>query len=154
MKEFDAIDRRILSILQKDGRITNAELADQVNLSASACLRRVQRLEETGVIDRYVMLVDQDRIGRSTNVFVEITLTHENEDALDAFEQAVQDCPDVMECFLMSGDSDYLLRVVVAGTRDYERFHRHTLSRLPGVARIRSSFSLRTVSERTAYPLD
>lgn len=154
MSDIDATDKRILGLLQNDGRMTNADLADKINLSPSACLRRVQRLEEANFIDGYVMLVNQEAIGRPTNVFVQITLTHEREDMLDAFEKAVADCPDVMECFLMSGDSDYLLRVAVKGARDYERVHRQHLTRFPGVSRVRSNFSLRTVCKRTAYEIE
>jgi Lrp/AsnC family leucine-responsive transcriptional regulator len=150
---IDRIDRRILEQLQADGRITNAALAERVHLSASACLRRVRRLEDEGVIEGYATLVDQVAIGRPTNVFVEITLHSQSEEALDGFERAVADCPDVMECYLMSGDADYLLRVAAADTADYERIHRTRLARLPGVARIRTSFALRTVCKKTALPI-
>jgi Lrp/AsnC family transcriptional regulator, leucine-responsive regulatory protein len=133
--------------------MTNAALAERVHLSPSACLRRVRRLEDEGVIEGYVMLVDQGAVGRPTNIFVEITLHSQSEEALDAFEQAVAACPDVMECYLMSGDADYLLRVAAADTADYERIHRTHLARLPGVARIRTSFALRTVCKKTALPV-
>lgn len=154
MTELDAIDRRILAVLQEDGRVTNAELAERIHLSASACLRRVRRLEDEGVIDRYVMLVDPDALGRGSSIFVEITLASQSEDALDAFERAVAHSPDVMECYLMAGDADYILRVAGSDVRDYERIHKEHLSRLPGVARIRSSFALRTVCKKTAYPVE
>ena len=133
--------------------MTNAALAERVHLSPSACLRRVRRLEDEGVIEGYVMLVDQGAVGRPTNIFVEITLHSQSEEALDAFEQAVAACPDVMECYLMSGDAYYLLRVADADTADYERIHRTHLARLPGVARIRTSFALRTVCKKTALPV-
>ena len=152
MIELDAIDRKILNLLQVEGRMTNADLSDRIHLSASACLRRVRRLEDEGVIDGYVMLVDQAAIGRPANIFVEITLNSQSEEALASFETAVRECPDVMECYLMSGDADYLLRVVAADTADYERVHK-ILGRLPGLARTRSSFVLRTVSKKTAYEL-
>ena len=152
MIELDTIDRKILNLLQVEGRMTNADLADRIHLSASACLRRVRRLEDEGVIDGYVMLVDQAAIGRPANIFVEITLNSQSEESLAAFETAVRECPDVMECHLMSGDADYLLRVVAADTADYERVHK-ILGRLPGLARTRSSFVLRTVSKKTAYEL-
>ncbi|HEB96896.1 MAG TPA: Lrp/AsnC family transcriptional regulator [Sedimenticola thiotaurini] len=151
--ELDRTDRRILNLLQRDGRMTNAELAGRVNLSASACLRRVQRLEQSGVIDRYVLLVRQEAVGKPTSVFVEISLDSQSDESLDAFERAVADCPEIMECFLMAGDSDYLLRLVVADARDYERIHRQHLSRFPHVARIRSNFALRTVCRKTALVL-
>jgi Lrp/AsnC family leucine-responsive transcriptional regulator len=150
---LDHTDRRILEQLQIDGRISNVDLAVRVHLSPSACLRRVRRLEDEGVIESYVMLVNQATIGRPTNVFVEITLQSQSEEALDAFERAVAGCPDVMECYLMAGDGDYLLRVAAADVADYERIHRMHLSRLPGVARIRSSFGLRTVCKKTAFQL-
>ena len=148
---LDGTDHRILTALQGDGRMANSELAERIHLSESACLRRVRRLEADGVIAGYVMLVDQATIGRPDNVFVEITLNSQSEDSLDAFEAAVRDCPEIMACYLMSGDADYLLHVVVADTADYERIHRTELARLPAVARIRSSFALRTVSKKTAY---
>jgi Lrp/AsnC family leucine-responsive transcriptional regulator len=150
---LDETDRKILRILQGDGRMTNSALAERVHLSESACLRRVRRLETEGVIDGYVMLVNQDAIGRSSNIFVEITLTSQSEDCLDAFEAAVRDCPEVMACYLMSGDADYFLHVVAADTADYERIHRSYLARFPNVARIRTSFALRAVSKKTAYDL-
>ena len=153
MIPLDRTDRQILSILQSEGRITNAALAARVHLSSSACLRRVQRLEEVGVIERYVAVLDPLTIGRPTHAFVEVTLGSQREEALNAFEQAVLDCPDVLECHLMSGGADYLLHVAVADTQHYERLHKQHLSRLPNVARIRSSFALRTVCKRHELPL-
>jgi DNA-binding Lrp family transcriptional regulator len=146
--ELDRIDRQILNLLQRDGRLTNAALAEQVHLSASACLRRVQRLEREGVIAGYVAVLDPASIGQGTSVFVELSLNSQREDALAAFEQAVRDCAEILECYLMSGGSDYLLRVAVADTQEYERFHKQHLSRLPHVATIRSSFALRAVCQR------
>ena len=151
---IDETDRRILRVLQDDGRITNSELATRVHLSESACLRRVRRLEGEGVISGYVTLINQAAIGRPTDVFVEITLTDQNEDTLDAFEAAVREAPEIMFCHLMSGSADYLLHVVAADTAGYERIHRTRIARLPGVSRIRSSFALRTVSRKTAIELD
>ena len=152
MIDLDAMDRKILNLLQIEGRITNADLAERVNLSPSACLRRVRRLEDEGVIDGYVMLVDPAAIGRPACIFVEITVQGQSEETLEAFESAVSQCPDIMECHLMSGDADYLLRVVAADTADYERVHK-ILARLPGLVRTRSSFVLRTVSKTTAIEL-
>ncbi len=143
-------DRKILNLLQTNGRMTNAELSDKVNLSPSACLRRVQRLEESKVIDDYVMLVSQDAIGKPTNIFVVISLKSQTEESFDAFEAAIKSCPEIMECFLMSGDSDYLIRIVAADTQDYERIHKQHLARLPGVSRIQSNIALRTVFKKTA----
>lgn len=150
MMELDATDRRILGVLQKQGRITNAELAEEVNLSPSACHRRVQRLEAEGVIAGYVALLDARKMGRPTTVFVEITLQSQADDVLEAFERAVAKVPDILECHLMAGTADYLLKIVADGTDDYARIHRRYLTRLPGVAQMHSSFALRTVFKTTA----
>jgi Lrp/AsnC family transcriptional regulator, leucine-responsive regulatory protein len=150
--DVDTTDRRILNILQKNARISNADLAEQINLSPSACLRRVRLLEERGIIDGYATLVNQQAIGRPTSVFVEVSLDDQSEESLKAFEVAVSLLPDVMECHLMSGDADYLLRVVAADTADFERVHK-ILGKLPKLARTRSSFVLRTISKRTAFEL-
>lgn len=149
----DDIDRRILAVLQVEGRISNADLAERVNLSPSACHRRVQRLEEAGLISGYVALLDARRMGRATTVFVEITLTGQAEELLDAFERAVARVPEVLECHLMAGAADYLLKVAAADTDDFARIHRRALSALPGVRGMQSSFVLRTVRESTALPL-
>jgi Lrp/AsnC family leucine-responsive transcriptional regulator len=151
--ELDRIDRRMLAVLQEDGRIPNSALARRVGLSESATLRRLRRLEDSGLIDGYVLLVNQARAGKPGNIFVEIALTSQEEAALSAFEAAVQDRPEILECYLMSGEYDYLLRVVVADFADYERIHREHLTRLPFVGRVRSSFTLRTVLRRTSIPL-
>jgi DNA-binding Lrp family transcriptional regulator len=151
--ELDRIDRRMLAVLQEDGRIANSALARRVGLSESATLRRLRRLEETGLIDGYVLLVNQARAGKPGNIFVEIALTAQEEATLSAFEAAVQDRPEILECYLMSGEYDYLLRVVVADFADFERIHREHLTRLPFVGRVRSSFTLRTVLRRTSIPL-
>jgi len=153
MHKLDATDRKIIAHLQAEGRMSNAELSERINLSPSACLRRVNKLEEDGVIDGYAMLVNQAAIGKPSNIFVEITLNSQSEESLDAFEAAVMACGDVMECYLMSGDSDYLLRIAAADANDYEYIHRNYLSRLPGVARIRSNFTLRKIKNITAFPL-
>ena len=153
MDDFDTIDRRILQILQKRGRISNAELSEVANLSPSACHRRVQRLEKLGVIRDYVALLDPRKLGRPTTVFVEITLSGQADEVLDAFERAVAQIPDVLECHLMAGAADYLLKVVAADTEDFARIHRRFLARLPGVAQMHSSFALRTVRQTTALPV-
>jgi Lrp/AsnC family leucine-responsive transcriptional regulator len=150
MDDLDATDRRILSVLQRDGRISNADLAEAINLSASACHRRVQRLEAERFIDRYVALLDARRMGRPTTVFVEITLQGQANELLDAFEREVARVPDVLECHLMAGSADYLLKIVVQDTEDFARIHRQYLARLPGVAQMQSSFALRTVLKTTA----
>lgn len=151
--QLDATDRRILQVLQREGRVSNAELADRIALSPSACHRRVQRLEEDGFIAGYVALVDPRKIGKTTTVFVEITLQSQSDEVLDAFERGVARIPDVLECHLMAGAADFLLKLVVADTEDYARIHRQYLARLPGVAQMQSSFSLRTVVKTTALDL-
>ena len=150
---IDRIDHAILHELQLDGRMSNNTLAERVNLSESACLRRVRRLEESGLLRGYVALVDQSQAGYPDNVFVQITLHSQQRDDLAAFERKVREMPEVMECYLMSGDADYLLRVIVRDARDYERIHSQQLTRLPGVDRVHSSFALRTVVKRTEIPV-
>ena len=150
---IDRIDRLILHDLQLEGRLSNAALAQHVNLSESACLRRVKLLEQSGLLRGYVGLVDQTTAGYPDNVFVSITLHSQQQPDLASFEQALRDLPEVMECYLMSGDADYLLRVIVADARDYERIHSQHLTRLPGVARVHSSFALRTVTKKTEVPI-
>jgi Lrp/AsnC family leucine-responsive transcriptional regulator len=150
---LDATDLRILTQLQRDGRMSNADLSDAVNLSPSACHRRVQRLEDTGIIRDYVALLDPRKIGVPTTVFVEITLSGQADEVLDAFERAVARIPDVLECHLMAGSADYMLKVVAEDTEDFARIHRQHLARLPGVAQMQSSFALRTVFKTTALPL-
>lgn len=151
--DLDRTDRAILDELQHNGRISNVNLATRVSLSESACLRRVRALEDAGVIDRYAALINQSSAGLPDNVFVEVSLRQEQQENLEAFESAVRQVPEVMECYLMSGEYDYLLRVAVANTADYERIHREHITRLPGVARIRSSFALRTVTKKTELPI-
>ncbi|MDH3719402.1 MAG: Lrp/AsnC family transcriptional regulator [Planctomycetota bacterium] len=151
--KLDRYDKLILDALQKDGRIRNVNLANLVNLSESACLRRVRALEDSGMIDRYAALVSQPRAGLPGNVFVHIGLHREEERELAAFEGAVRNIPEVMECYLMTGEFDYLLRVVVSDMADFERIHRDSLTRLPGVARVNSSVTIRTVQKKTELPL-
>jgi DNA-binding Lrp family transcriptional regulator len=150
---LDETDRRILSVLQKQGRISNADLSERVNLSASACHRRVQLIEADGFIRDYVALLDARRMKVPTTVFVEITLSGQADEVLDAFERAVARIPDVLECHLMAGSADYILKVVAENTEDFARIHRQHLSRLPGVAQMQSSFALRTVFKTTALPI-
>ena len=152
-ESLDTVERAILGMLQEDGRIANVDLAEAVHLSPSACLRRVRRLEESGRIDRYVALVDPAVIGLGTDVFVEITLTGQDEPTLEAFERAVSERPEIMSCHLMAGQFDYLVHVVVRDVADYEVLHRTHLAQLPGVVRMVSSFALRPICDRTAYPL-
>jgi Lrp/AsnC family leucine-responsive transcriptional regulator len=148
--QLDTTDRRILQVLQREGRLSNADLAERISLSPSACHRRVQRLESEGVIASYAALLDARRMGKPTTVYVEISLTSQADDVLDAFERAVARIPDVLECHLMAGVSDYLLKLAVADTEDFARIHRRYLTRLPGVAKMQSAFALRTVVQTTA----
>ena len=150
---LDATDRRILAVLQVAGRMSNADLSDKVNLSPSACHRRVQRLEAKKYINGYVALLNAKKMAVSTTVFVEITLQGQADEVLDAFEKAVARIPDVLECHLMAGTADYLLKVVAENTEDFARIHRQHLARLPGVSQMQSSFALRTVFKTTALPL-
>ena len=151
--KLDRYDRILLEALQRDGRISNVQLAARANLSESACLRRVRVLEDSGLIERYACLVDQKAAGLPGNVFVQIGLQREEERELAAFEAAVRDIPEVMECYLMTGEFDYLLRLVVSDMADFERIHKESLTRLPGVARVNSSVAIRTVQRKTALPL-
>lgn len=151
--KLDRTDRTLLKELQRDGRLTNRELAEKVHLSESACLRRVRSLEEAGVIDRYTAVINQSKVGLPGNVFVSITLNRQEQSDLAAFEEAVRRVPEVMECYLMTGQQDYLLRVVVSDPSDFERLHSQHLTRLPGVARVQSSFALRSVRKGAELPL-
>ncbi len=153
MHDLDRTDIRILEALQNDGRVTNQNLSDRVNLSPSACLRRVRGLEQAGVIMGYGAELSPAAVGRASNIFIEITLTSQSEGVLDAFERAIAGIPDVMECYLMAGDFDYLVRVAASSAEDYERIHKEHLSRLPGVARIRSMFAMRTVCKKRGFAL-
>lgn len=151
--DLDSMDRRILTVLQKSGRISNAELSEQVNLSPSACHRRVQRLEKEGYIRNYVAMVDPRMIGLPSMIFVEITLSGQADELLEAFEREVARVPEVLECHLMAGSADYILKVVARDTDDFARIHRQKLARLPGVQGMQSSFALRTVFKTTALPV-
>ncbi|WP_445146767.1 Lrp/AsnC family transcriptional regulator [Dyella sp. Tek66A03] len=150
---LDDRDRAILLRLQQDGRLTNLELAHQINLSPSACLRRVKLLEERGVISRYVMLVDEKAAGLPGTAFVLITLDQQGRAALDTFEAAIQQHPEVTECCLLAGVADYMVRVVYADAADFERIHTEILTQLPGVVRVQSTLALRTVMKTTALPV-
>lgn len=145
MFNVDAVDRRILGVLRFEGRIPNKELADRVGLSPSACLRRVRLMEEAGVIRGYAALISDSAGDEGVTAIVRITLEKQTEEFLTRFEEAVRQHPEIVECFLMTGDSDYILRAAAASTADYERIHKEILSRLPGVARIHSSIAMRSV---------
>jgi Lrp/AsnC family transcriptional regulator, leucine-responsive regulatory protein len=151
--ELDRYDRAILRLLQQDARITNARLASEVSLSESACLRRVRALEVSGLIEGYTTLINQQKAGYPVNVFVSITLDRQSQSGLTAFETAVRKIPEVMECYLMTGEHDYLLRIVVADLADFERIHSQHLTRLPSVVSVQSSFAMRTVTRSAELPL-
>lgn len=153
VSELDAIDRSILDVLQEDARISNVDLSERVNLSPSPCLRRVRRLESEGTIRSYVTLLDPAEVGLPVSVFVQVSLERQVDDALENFEAEIISRPEVMECYLMTGDSDYLLRVVAPDLEGFQRFLLEHLTRIPGVASIKSSFALKQVSYRTALPL-
>lgn len=150
---IDAIDQKILAALQENARLPNVELAEKAGLSPSPCLRRVRELEEQGVIRRYVTLLDPGAIGLPVSVFVSVSLERQVEEALEQFEKAILKRPEVMECYLMTGDADYLLRIVTADLAAYERFLKDHLTRIRGVASIKSSFALKQVKYSTALPL-
>ena len=150
---LDNTDRRILRVIQEEARVSNSELAERVGLSPSPCWRRVRTLEKNGVIERYVTLVNAKSVGLPINVFATVTLEKQAESALEMFENAVKKRPEVMECNLMTGEFDYLLRVVVPDLAAYERFLMDHLTRIKGIASIKSSFSLKQVSYKTALPL-
>jgi DNA-binding Lrp family transcriptional regulator len=152
-KTLDEIDRKILALLQEEARMPNVDLAGKVGLSPSPCLRRVRDLEREGVIRRYVTLVDPAAVGLPISVFVAVTLDKQIESELERFEAAVRKRPEIMECYLMTGEFDYLLRVVVKDLVAYERFLMDSLTRIKGVASIKSSFALKQVQYRTALPL-
>ena len=150
---MDATDLKILEELQRNARIANVELARAAHLSPSPCLARVRALEASGMIDRYVTLLDAKKLGLAVSVLVQVTLERQVETALEAFERAVRERPEVMECYLMTGDADYLLRVLVPDVPAFERFILDFLSRVPGVGNIKSSFALKQVKYQTALPL-
>jgi Lrp/AsnC family leucine-responsive transcriptional regulator len=152
-RPLDEKDRQILSLLQQDGRLSLADLAGKVGLSPSPCLRRVRILEKQGVIARYVAVLDQQAVGLPVSVFVSIKLESQKQEALDRFAKAIERWPEILECYLMTGPRDYLLRVVVADLSAYERFLKQKLTRLNGVASIESSFALEQVKYTNMLPL-
>ena len=152
--QLDRTDRRILGELQQDCSIANAALSERVGLSESACLRRVKLLEQSGVIERYTAVLDAAKLGLGESFLVRITLKGQTDRDLGAFEQAVCRVPEVAECYLTTGESDYVLRVVARSAADFERLHSKVLTKLPGVARVDSSFVLRPVVKLAGLPLD
>lgn len=150
---FDDIDLRILMVLQSDGRISLSDLSERVNLSPSPCLRRIRRLERTGIIARYVAVLDQAKLGLPISVFISIKLESQRIEALERFKRTIAKWPEVLECYLMTGPRDYLLRVVVADLGAYERFLKQKLTRIDGVASIDSSFALEQTKYSNVLPL-
>lgn len=150
---LDVPDKVLLRTLQEDGRATNAELAEAAHLSESACFRRVKALEADGVIRGYAATVDPAAVGLGLTVYVSITLASQAQDVLAAFEAAVAEAPEIMECHLMTGQADYIVRLVASDVNDLERLHAQVLTRLPGVARLNSSIALRSVVRRSALPI-
>lgn len=153
MPDLDAIDRKILAILQSDSRVTMQDLADRVGLSVSPCHRRVKLLEERGVISRYIAMVDQKSVGLPVSVFISIKLERQKEEDLNRFARAISKWDEVLECYLMTGNRDYLLRVVTADLPSYEAFLKTKLTRLDGIASIESSFALSQVKYSIALPV-
>jgi Lrp/AsnC family leucine-responsive transcriptional regulator len=153
MIELDRIDSEILAQVQIDGRISNHELSERIGLSPSPCLRRLKLLETSGVIKQYVALVDPESVGLSVTAFVRVRLDQQDDRHLATFEQAVTGFPEVMECYLMTGDADYQLRVIVGSLNEFERFLRHKLTRIEGVGQVTTSFALRPIVYKTAIPL-
>ena len=153
LHDLDDFDRRILQNFQNDGRMTLADLAERIGLSPSPCLRRIKLLEEAGIITRYVALVDQDKVGLPVSVFVSVKLESQRERALERFAKAVAKWPEVLECYLMTGPRDYLLRIVTSDLAAYERFLKEKLTRLDGIASIESSFALEQVKYTNVLPI-
>ena len=153
IQEFDKADKIILAELQKNSQQSINELAAKAGLSASSCHRRMKLLEEAGVITSYTASLDRTALGLANEFFVEVSLSAQTEEAFEKFEKAVQRVPEILECHLMSGQFDYLLRVVASDTADYERIHRSRISRLPGIQRIQSSLALRTVKGWAGFPV-
>lgn len=151
--DLDATDLLILEALQANAKLPNVELAGRVHLSPSPCLARVRALEERGIIRRYATLLEPLAVGLSVSVFIQISLEKQARKSLEVFESAIRQRPEVMECYLMSGDADYLLRVVVPDVQALERFILDKLTPIPGIASIRSSFALKQVKYETALPL-
>lgn len=149
---MDTKDRQILRELQRDGRLTNAELSERVNLSPSPCLRRVKNLEKAGVIDRYVAIVDREAAGYPVTAYVQVTLARHDREIVEGFERRVRETRQILSCHLLTGSSDYLLQIVVAGLDAYEEFMRDTLHTTPGIATINTSFVYGTVKETVELP--
>ena len=150
---MDHFDKQLLDILQGDSQFSFSQLGEKVGLSASACHKRVKEMEKSGLIARQVVIVDEQEAGLKTSAFVQATLKDQKEETLATFEKAIANHREIMECYLMGGDSDYLLRILCQDGADYERIHKQILTRLPGVERVITNFAIRKVFRRTAVPL-
>lgn len=150
---LDAVDRRILRILQSEGRISVSDLADRIGISATPCLRRLRALEENGYISHYSAVLDQNHLGLPVSVFLQVKIANQAEQALSQFENAVSKWPEVVECYLMTGPRDYLLRVVCPDVAGYEKFLKEKMTRLTGIASMESSFALRQIKYTNALPV-
>lgn len=151
---LDRYDRQILTILQEDGRISNQQLADQVGLSSAACWRRVKALDEAGVLKKHTTLVDPEALGYDLCVLIMVTLIRHQQDHATEFQEAVASYPEVLQCFAVTGDADYMLRVVIQNMAAYDRFLNEKIFNLPGVSQVRSNFVLREVKNETAIPVE
>ena len=151
--KIDAVDKKIISILQKEGRIRTIDLAEQIGLSPTPCARRIVRLEEEGVITGYTATVNQDKLGLPISIFVSVELENQGAEALERFEREVVSFEEVMECFIMTGSQDFLMRVVAADLASYELFLQEKLTRIPGIRMIRSRFALRRLVKRNRLPI-
>lgn len=150
---LDRVDQKILLALQEDGRITNQALADKVGLSATPCLRRLKRLKDEGYIQGYTAIVDQKRYGLPISVFVSVKLIHQTDDFIEEFESAVLEWPEVMECYLVTGGRDYLMRVVTDGLESYEHFIKKKVVRLKCVSQLETCFSMNTIKRQVQLPM-
>lgn len=151
--DLDSRDRTILRLLQENGRITNAELAERVHLSASACLRRVKQLEDSGLIRSYAMLLDEKIAGFPGTAYISVTLDQQGRASLDRFEKAIMQYEEVLECYLLAGNHDYLVRVAYKDSADFERIHSEIITQLPGVSRVQSTMTLRTIKRTSTLPV-
>lgn len=145
-------DKRILELLSEDAKLAHSEIGQRVGLSTSSVHRRVRAMEEAGVIEGYGVRINEAALDRATSVFVQVTLSNQQDEGLKAFEQAARNSPDIAACYLMTGEADYLMRIAVSDTADYERVHRDVLTRLPNVERVISQFAIRTVCQKTMLP--
>ncbi|WP_436968161.1 Lrp/AsnC family transcriptional regulator [Burkholderia multivorans] len=153
MKDLDIVDRQILEVLQEDGRIQNVELAERVGLSPSPCLRRVKILEESGVIERYVALLNASKVGVGLTVFVRIWLKSQDAQTIETFTNKVHEFPEIVECHLMAGDCDFLLRVVTVDLDAYRKFQGEHLTRIKGVQSVKTEIPMQKIKQTSALPL-